>query len=1029
MPTTFFAYTGGYQTWKVPDGVTSVTVSVDGGGSGTNPGGKVTGKMAVTPGTTLWIVCGGPGKLASGESGGGTCFGGGGAGGDGNGSAGGDGGGGYSSIRVGSSTGTIKCVAGGAGGDSGDNGQGGDGGAATGGSGGRGTSGSNSTGNATGGTQSQGGNGGTSSSGSQFNGHNAADTVLAAYAGAGGSASNYCHGGGGGGGGYHQGGGGQASSTGYAPGGGGGGGSNYTGGLTGASSGQGTGGTAGGNVSITWVTPGPANQPPNTPTTAKVNGVDETPGYPTKSTGTVTVSAVVSDPDSSDQVLLLVRRSTSSSFSTYTDVKSALGTSNTTRSVTLTGLAQNTHYYIRLYAQDEHGLYSVGYNSLDFWTNRQPIEPTLLTPAENATVSALSSVIFTWVHNDPDAPDLQSGFELQYRTQATLNQPAGPWVLISQHAVTAATWTVNPGTFKGSTFYEWQVRTADHQSLWGLWSLANSFYVSSVSSPPVPLSPVKDSALDVNEPTDFTWRFVDPDPGDHQTKADLRYRLVGQPDSDWIMLLGVVDPGVPGLDPSWTLPTETFITGYHYEWQVRTYDFLGGLASDWSESGTFWAIGTPGAAVAGVPVQVSPLVAGALGCGTYRVFIYAQGGMQMLGEVTPMLDLTYGRVRDDISHALLHTNGAGQDCGGFYGALRCWMHELVIFRDGVREWEGPITRLTYQGDDVEIEAQDVMAYLYRRIMRQGYNDSYQTLAGQVISAPTVVARAQQIAVNALAPYDPNILPYLTVIQFSDDARESRVVADYSRTAFEEIDDLAATAGLDYTVVGRRIIMWDTHRSIGKLPEMRDGDFVDHPIITEYGMQLCNYSAVTNGSGVWAAVTPANLNPPEMPVVNGGFLPPGGPIHGTVTPNPVLDTRWWRAYGPIEMLASAYGEAAGGSNEVLTAAAKQTLVNAMRSQAQRNINDRWPTPVIVRIPDNSTLNPDVGITFDQFVPGVWVPIRARASLREVVQWQKLDSVTVNVDASGGEKVQVVMSPAPNFGEDPDAADAATVTDGG
>jgi hypothetical protein len=157
------------------------------------------------------------------------------------------------------------------------------------------------------------------------------------------------------------------------------------------------------------------------------------------------------------------------------------------------------------------------------------------------------------------------------------------------------------------------------------------------------------------------------------------------------------------------------------------------------------------------------------------------------------------------------------------------------------------------------------------------------------------------------------------------------------------------------------------------------------------MQLSNYFAVTNGSGVWGAATPKNETVP------------------------------FESYGPIEMLASAYGEAEGGSGEVLTAAAKQDLVEKLESQAARNIDDRWPAPVVVRVPDNATLSPDIQVSFDQLVPGVWVPLRSDATCREVSQWQKLDSVSVEFSA-GEEKVQVVMSPAPHNGVDPDADNA-------
>ena len=53
---------------------------------------------------------------------------------------------------------------------------------------------------------------------------------------------------------------------------------------------------------------------------------------------------------------------------------------------------------------------------------------------ENARVDGLASVVFTWIHQDPESnPDSgqydgQSGFRLQYRTAATPATPVGPWI-------------------------------------------------------------------------------------------------------------------------------------------------------------------------------------------------------------------------------------------------------------------------------------------------------------------------------------------------------------------------------------------------------------------------------------------------------------------------------------------------------------------------------------------------------------------------------------------------------------------------
>jgi hypothetical protein len=99
-----FNYTGAVQTWVVPAGVTSVQIEASGAQGNSNAsgvvggkGGKVTGDLAVTPGTTLYIYVGGGGAIsnAGGFNGGGnggntTCA-----------AALGGGGGGASDVRVG----------------------------------------------------------------------------------------------------------------------------------------------------------------------------------------------------------------------------------------------------------------------------------------------------------------------------------------------------------------------------------------------------------------------------------------------------------------------------------------------------------------------------------------------------------------------------------------------------------------------------------------------------------------------------------------------------------------------------------------------------------------------------------------------------------------------------------------------------------------------------------------------------------------------------------------------------------------
>lgn len=982
MPSQTFSAAGRWQTFNVPKGVDLVTVRLDGAGSGGVGGGRVTGSIRVTDRQTLYIAVGEAGVSPNGETPGGTTFGGGGAGGAGRGGKGGHGGGGASFIRINSTSGAIRAVAGGAGGFSGDGGGGGLGGGDIGQNGFPGTSGTGLVGNATGGTQIQGGNGGTSALGPAYVGGEAGD-VPVSRGGAGGSTRlPNTVGGGGGGGGYHPGGGGQAGLVGVAPAGGGAGGSNYHGGLVSWSSAQGIGGVGDGEVVISWSTPPPANQPPSPPTEAKVNDVDAVDEMSTQSMSSVTITATLDDPSKSQKVKMAVQWSTEQNFSsgTHTTVSGLVGQTKRAK-VTLTGLVPNTHYFVRLFTRDDHNLQSLNFNSVNFWTNRRPTEPILVAPIENATYSQLASVPFQWTHQDPDPGSVQGAFTLKWRRAGSATADAGPWHQVQLNTY-ATTWVADPGTFNSNDFYEWQVRTRDSQGIWGPFSEPQSFYITGVATAPIPVGPVKGEAVDITKPVALRWRFRDPDQGDYQTQADLRIRAIGS--TDWVTYFGTGT--VPGSTPQWTLTPETLEAGVHYEWQVRTTDHLSSATSDWSESEHFWSIRTPGEAVAdNGPVPGPFVIQEPLGVGRHRVFLYDRGGRYLRGEITDVASLTWGRKRDDISNCTISTNGWGSDDGALIRGCRSWAHEVVVFRDSQRVWEGPLVRKAETAAGWEMEAKDVMNWVYRRIMRQGYNDSYRLVNGVVQGQMSVVQRAQSIIVNALAPDDPNILPFLTAFVFADDAGQSRVVEDYAKTAWEEVDDMAANAGLDYTVVGRRIILNDTHRPVGRLPELRDENFTNAPIITEYGMQAANHYGVTNNNGVF------------------GFADrPVGPE------------------GVLEMLASAFGETDAGSDQVLTSSARAELEQTLSDQAERNIAHRWPTPIVVRVPDNSTLTPDTNLDINQLVPGVWIPLRAK----RIAQWQKLDEVAVTVGADGAEQIQVTLSPAPNGGEDPDADTTGT-----
>jgi len=229
-----FSYSGGQQSFTVPAGLTTVTLTVYGaqGAYSGGMGGSATGQLAVTPGEIFYVYVGGAG---SGSAGG---FNGGGNGGY-------TGGGGASDVRVGGTDLGSRVIVAGGGGASTPWGS-------TGGSGG-GTNGVDATqaSNYCCGSYSYGGGGasqGAGGSAGYYVGSYGGDEGQAGQLGIGGGTDNYNNGGGGGG---YYGGGSGATPGASGWGSGGGGGSGYIGGVSGGSMQTGVQ-TGNGQVVITW---------------------------------------------------------------------------------------------------------------------------------------------------------------------------------------------------------------------------------------------------------------------------------------------------------------------------------------------------------------------------------------------------------------------------------------------------------------------------------------------------------------------------------------------------------------------------------------------------------------------------------------------------------------------------------------------------------------------------------------------------------------------------------------------------------
>lgn len=371
----------------------------------------------------------------------------------------------------------------------------------------------------------------------------------------------------------------------------------------------------------------------------------------------------------------------------------------------------------------------------------------------------------------------------------------------------------------------------------------------------------------------------------------------------------------------------------------------------------------------------------------HRAFIFDRGGTT---RVKPLLDLTsvkWTRDRDGISEATIRLEAdACARQSDLIKSLRTHRHELVIYRGDERVWEGPLHRIAAHRSHVEIVAKDVLAYVFATPLSREWNNrnpnstTVTNRIEEIIQWEMTHDRVQQVydpesaswvnvTVTAWENLDQpaNVVPHLDVRHFPNEAGTSAYTSPFQMTVGEHLASLARQSGIDYTTVGRSIVIWDVSRSLGRLQPMTDSNFYSNVVVSEYGADHSQSAYVVSQEGAFGqAVNVDNLD----------------------------------YYGPWTTVFTAYDEE--GSEEATQA--------ELDSQAQRNLAGRSPAPVEVRVPDNSGIVLTDTLTISKLVCGVQIPLVATLNARTISQMQKLDHVAVTETGNGGETVQVTLTPA-------------------
>lgn len=378
----------------------------------------------------------------------------------------------------------------------------------------------------------------------------------------------------------------------------------------------------------------------------------------------------------------------------------------------------------------------------------------------------------------------------------------------------------------------------------------------------------------------------------------------------------------------------------------------------------------------------------------HHAYISDRGGRTRVAEIIDLSQITWSRRRDEISEASIVIQGGA--CVAQIDVLRNIepkRHELVIFRGDQRVWEGPVNLVGWHHNYVEVSAQDVMSYVNARPLSKEWDNRFRAdydingdLITQYTSPTEVTTRLETIlnyeldtsmtylasdgttvvTVPAWEDLTPpaNVKPHIVVHHFPDEVRTAAYTKPYEMTVGEHIDNYAQTGGIDYTVVGRAIHLWDVNRNIGQTRTLTEADFFGEIIVTAYGSDFAALAFNVAQDGRYGGAGE-----------NDSYYGPWAKIH------------------TIE-------------NEADEAAPSQAYLN---SQAQRNLAGRNPVPVEVRVPDSSGIRLSSDLTIDDLVPGVHMPLLATLNSRQVSQMQKLHKVDVT-ETSEGENIAVTLIPA-------------------
>lgn len=227
-----------------------------------------------------------------------------------------------------------------------------------------------------------------------------------------------------------------------------------------------------------------------------------------------------------------------------------------------------------------------------------------------------------------------------------------------------------------------------------------------------------------------------------------------------------------------------------------------------------------------------------LGCPDgYTAELRTRGGRRRVATLGQVTGVTWTRTLSETSWATVTVKPRGRGCSAALDGAIPWGHELALYRDRELVWCGPLMDEPDDGNTVTLSALDLSAWLGKRLVHDGYDTT-----GEPADLTTI---AWGLLRDALSPDDPGVLQHV-------DARLTGVTAERwvdPETTMADADLAQLVAlGLDWTMVGRRMVLFGRAESLGRIAHLYGRHFTGPLPSVRAGAGVVT-RAVVQGGGV------------------------------------------------------------------------------------------------------------------------------------------------------------------------------------